>query len=388
MTGARTILRFPVALASLAVVTGLAGCATTDLGGARHAYFRGDYLSAANRLAEEKYAYKDRVLFKMERGLMRQAAGDYEGSNRDFISAYDEIEVMTAIQLGKDTGSMIINDNVQDYRGAPFERTLLHAFTAKNHLMLEHPENAAVEARRIIESLKPEVRKDYPEDAYSRYMAGLCLGLMGDWSNAGLQYRLAQGLAPHLTIDERTGFISDTGGQSPAAGYSHELVVFVLSGRSPSGSELYHQLKPFHAGDYAEIIIDGVVAGRSYALADTADLAFKTKERDALAEAAKTATRIAMKEVAAYQIDQQNEALGALFRIIMIGLLEQPDVRRWETLPRSLQVARMPCPENPRDISVRFRGGVRNIPLALPLSRAGNTYIAVVRDLSYAGVPK
>ncbi len=367
------------------VISCVTGCATTGLESARHDYYRGDYRAAAADLDTQTYPQRDRVLFKMERGTIRQAAGNYDGSNRDFISAYDDIAAMTAIQVVQDTGSLVVNDTVQDYRGAPFERTMLHAFTAKNHLMLANFENAAVEARRIIESLKPEVRGDYPEDAYSRYMAGFCLGLMGDWSNAALQYRLAAELAPQLAIDERSGFIAPAGNQPASSGdTNHELVVFVLIGRSPSGQELLNQRRPYQPAGYADIIIDGTRAGRSYQLADTVELAFTTQQKDAIKEAAKTVTRVAMKEIAAHQIDQHNEALGALFRIIMIGLLEQPDIRRWETLPRSLQVARVPCPENPREISVRFntRAGSpqRTIPLTQPLPRRGNTYIAIVRD--------
>jgi len=360
------------------------GCATPTLNEARFAYYQGRYQEAASRIAEDHYTKADRVLFKMERGMIRQAAGDLEGSNRDFIEAYDEIEQMTAISVVQDTGSMIINDNVQDYSGAPFERTLLHSFTAKNHLLLNDYENAAVEARRIINSLMPDVRKDYPEDAYSRYMAGLCLGLIGDWSNAGLQYRLAQQLVPSLKIDERTGFISGFGNPPPVQQNSHELIVFVLMGRSPTGSELLNQHRPIYPVGYAEIFIDGNMAGRSYELADTVELAFTTKQKDALKETAKTVTRVAMKEAAAISIEQNNEALGALFRIIMIGLLEQPDVRRWETLPRSLQIARVPCPGNPQNIEARIRGysggNMRTIRLQ-PASAAGSrTYIAVMRD--------
>ena len=78
------------------------------------------------------------------------------------------------------------------------ERTLLHAFTAKNHLAQANFENAAVEARRIIESLTPEKKGDYPDDAYSRYMAGFCLEMMDDRSNAELEYRKADSVSTRL----------------------------------------------------------------------------------------------------------------------------------------------------------------------------------------------
>ena len=364
------------------------GCASTSLNDARRDYYSGNYQKAADELEEKGFSEKDRVLFKMERGMIRQAAGNFDGSTEDFLDAHETLEVMTAISVSQDSASMLINDNVQDFQAVPFERTLLHAFTAKNHLLQSNWENAAVEARRIIQSLSAEVKKDYPDDAYSRYMAGFCLSLMGDWSNAALQYREAGKLLTDLTINERTGFITPgtnaITGPAMASTGGYELVVFTLIGRSPTGNELHNQHRPVLAAGHAEIVIDGVVAGRSHALTDTVNLAFTTKQKDAIRDMAKTVSRIAIKEATAYQLDKENELLGALYRIIMIGLLEQPDVRRWETLPRSLQVARVKCPENPGRIEVRFvhsPGAVgRTISLTTPLPQKNRTYIAVVRD--------
>lgn len=375
-----------VLLASLAVIT--TGCASSSLNQARREYHNGNFRKAAETLEEADFAERDRVLFMMERGMIRQAAERYDDSTRDFIDAYDTLEEMTAISVTKDTASMVINDNVQNFQAVPFERTLLHTFTAKNHFLQSNWENAAVEARRIIQSLSPEAKKDYPDDAYSRYMAGFCLSLIGDWSNAALQYREAGKLLPALQIDERTGVITPGTNAPPplppGSNPGSELVVFALIGRSPTGEELYNQRRPIQPAGFAEIIIDGQTAGRSYALTDTADLAFTTKQKDAIRDMAKTVSRIALKEATAYQLDKQNELVGALYRIIMIGLLEQPDVRRWETLPRSLQVARVPCPPDPQEIQVRFvhtpGGKGRILHLKPPFIQNKNTRILVVRD--------
>lgn len=382
-----TVMR--VAAASLAVIAAT-GCASTSLNGARRDYYAGSYSKAAAELDDEKPSGKDRVLYYMERGTIRQAAGNYEGSSRDFIEAYDEIDKMTAVSVSEDTASMVINDYAQSYRGAPFERTMIHAFTAKNHLMQSNWENAAVEARRIIESLKPEVRKDYPEDAYSRYMAGFCLSLIGDWSNAALQYRNADALLPYLLIDERTGMITPGTNRTDSTAFpkpqanTHEIVAFVLIGRSPTGAELRNRRRPVLPAGFASFYIDGREAGRSYELADTVDLAFTTKQKDEMREMAKTMARVAAKEAAARSIERDNELLGAIFRAVMIGILEQPDNRRWETLPRSLQVARFPCPEKPGDIEVRFStsAGVvtRTIHVTDGMTQHDRTHILVVRD--------
>jgi len=372
------------------VVILTSGCSSTGLDKARTDYYSGRYAEAATSLEEKEPSEKDRVLFLMERGMIRQASGDYDGSSQDMIEAYDKLETMTAVSVSEDTASMVINDNVQSYQGTPFERSLLHVFTAKNHLMQSNWENAAVEARRIIASLEPEKKKDYPEDAYSRYMAGFCLGLIGDWSNAALQYRNADDLLPNLMIDDRTGMIYPGTNRADIAAVKqnddkHELVVFVLIGRSPTGLELQNARRPVLPAGFATFSIDGKEAGRSYALGDTVDLAFTTKQKDAIREMAKTVSRVAAKEVAAHSIEQQDEFLGFLFRVIMIGILEQPDIRRWETLPRSLQVARFPCPENPQDIEIRIQtsSGVTTRTIHATKSdliQRYNTYIMIVRD--------
>jgi hypothetical protein len=372
------------ALLAAVLLLGGSGCASTRLEDARSQYRRGDYPAAAASMAEMTFPKTDRVLYGMERGTIRQAVGDFEGSTRDYLDAYDTLDALAAISVSRDTASMVINDNVQTFRGAPFERTLLHSFTAKNHLLRGDAELAAVEARRIIQSLDPDKIGDYPADAYSRYLAGFCLGLIGDPSNAALQYRRAAELAPHLTIDDRTGRIAPAGQSPTPPGSTHELVVFVLAGRSPTGQELHTQRRSLQPPGYAEVVINGTTAGRSHTLADTMELAFTTRDKDAIRDAAKTLARIAAKEATAHQLDKENELVGALFRIIMIGLLEQPDIRRWETLPRSLQVARVDCPPDPAAVDIQFRSiagaPLRTLPLAAPLVRIGNTYLAVVRD--------
>jgi hypothetical protein len=376
-----------------AIALALAGCASSSLDTARYQFYGAQYEKAVEALSSDDIAQRDRVLTLMERGTAHQAAGDYEASARDYIDAFNEIEDMRAIQAGQDAASLVINDNVQDFQGAPFERTYLHAFTAKDHLARGDWESAAVEARRIIRSLQPEVRGDYPEDAYSRYVAGFCLEMIDDGSNARLQYRIADGIAGDLAIDPITGRLSATGATASAAsvlwpsaggGADGELICFVMIGRSPQGSITWRSDWEPEQAMYAELYSGDRLLGRSYSLADTSDLAYKTEQKEALRKAAKTATRIVIKESIADQLDQQDEALGALARIILIGLLERPDVRRWETLPRWLQVARVPCPADLTEFEARFKSPhgitVRTLRVAAPIARRGNTFVSFCRD--------
>jgi hypothetical protein len=391
----------------------LAGCAT-PLGSARQNFY-------ANRLPQAEAALtnvvprpKDKVLFLMERGTIRQQRGEYAESAKDYIAASDEIDRLVTYSLSKGATSLVINDTVQDFSGWPFERTLLHAFTAHNHLAVADWDNAAVEARRIIRWLDPERRGDYPEDAYSRYMAGFCLEMIDDDSNAALQYRRANALAKNATIDPVTGRLTHKAPvvkkaatnttenteapllkpsqPTPATPGSNtaELVCFVMTGRAPPGDTDPALLDAFAFPTYAEIWHQGRLLGRSHILADVGELARLTAQKQALQKTLKTGTRVVAKEVVAHQVAQQNEGLGLLVWLVLMAM-EQPDLRRWETLPRYLHVARVPCPPGLTEFDVVFKtsGGsvVRSMHVTQPIQRRRNIFVSVVRDLTPTATP-
>lgn len=362
-------------LAAIALVL-LAGCATRALNSARHEFYLGR-LDQANRALERSPPKQDRVLFWMERGMVRLFLGDYENSARDFIDAYDRLAELETYSLSRGGAAMVANDAVQDFRGFPYERTLLHAFTAKSHMARGNWENAAVEARRLLQSLDPETLGDYPDDAYSRYIAGVALEMIGDQSNARLQYRKAADIAPNAKIDPETGRFGD----DPAREASAELICFVLMGRAPNPQRMVMPA----IGGYAEISVGDTRLGRSHPLTDTSDLAFTSHQKDAARQVVKTVARVAMKETIAHQIEKDNELLGELVRFVLIGLLEQPDTRRWETLPRYLHVARVPCPPDLKEFTVTFKSSsgatLSSRVVSNPLQRNGNRFVSFVRDV-------
>lgn len=372
----RAAVRLWIGGVAAAAMLALAGCATQALNTARRDFYQGRF-EQADRALDRKIPGKDRVLFLMERGTVRLFNGDYERSARDFIDAYDRLVELETYSLSKGGASMVVNDTVQDFRGFPYERTLLHAFTAKSHFARGLWENAAVEARRLIQSLSPEALGDYPDDAYSRYVAGAALELIGDQSNARLQYQKAGELAPDAKIDPDTGRLG--GGSAGKA--ETELIVFAMMGRAPRMDAA--TLPDLNV--YAEIYAGDKRLGRSYLLTDTADLAFTSFQKDAARQVAKTIARIAAKEALAHQIEKDNALLGELTRLILIGILEKPDTRRWETLPRHLHVARVPCPPDLREYTIVFKSGsgvtISQRTVRNPLQRNGSLYVSFARDI-------
>ncbi len=388
------------------------GCATQSLNQARSQFYSGELTEAEASLAERDPPRRDRVLFLMERGTIRQALGEFESSSEDFIRAFDYLVELERYSISRGAGSLLINDNIRDFVGYPYERTLLHAMTAHNHFSIGNWDNAAIEARRIIASLAEDNRGNFPDEPYSRYLAGLALELIDDPSNAALQYRLADEAAAHLNIDADTGRISYAPPPAPDSNetneterveqiwpqprsepahqqppdWTHELVVGLQFGRAPGDTGRLGHRGGAQPGIYAEIYIDGQYAGRTYPLTDIAYLRAETERIRALRDAARAITRIVIKEGIAQAVESKNDAwAGDLVRFILFGLLEQPDTRRWETLPRWFHIGRVHAPADLDRYTVKVKTAegrtLRTFEVENPMHRRRQQWVSFHRDL-------
>ena len=360
------------------------GCASSALHRARSDFYEGRLVAASEVLKDAEVAEADKVLLQMERGMVLQNLGLYAESSHNFIAAADELERLRTYSVSKGAASMVVNDTVQDFTGFPFEQSLLHAFTINNHLALGNFDDVAVESRRLVKLLKPDRIGKYPEDAYSRYITGLGFELIDDWSNAQIQYRKAAKVCKNAAISE-DGLFAALGetpkGLKNGAG---QLICLVAAGRVPRRGSYRHNYILHAQPVYAEIYADGKKVGRSFVLTDTAQLAFTSEQLDAARVAAKTVARVAVKDAVADSIEEQDELLGALAHLILITLLEQPDQRRWETLPRWLGVARVTLPYRPKKLEAVFKTDgceLRRVTVTAPIVKRRDTYITFVRDI-------
>ncbi len=354
----------------------LAGCKTPPLQQARADFYAGGAEAAEQQLAEIPQEDKDEVLFLMERGMIRHILRKYDGSSDDWRRAADREAWLQTYSVSQGAVSLVSNDRALAFRGAPFEMTLLYAFLAKNYLAQQNWDYAAICARNIIQRL--EDRDDFPDMPYSRYIAGLCLALIDDPGNAAIQYRAASEQLEDFKLDPDSGrIISDTNAPPPAVAGT-ELVVFVALGRMPPGDEW--DGADGESAPAVEIFAGGKRLGQARIFDNTARLLAATKARLAAIQMAKDAARIAAKETIARSLEGQNEGLGELVRFILFAM-EAPDTRRWETLPRWLAIARVPCPADLESYTVVFHNGAEPKHVTQPLVRQGNLFISFCRDL-------
>jgi hypothetical protein len=386
--------RAGLALLTMALLA--SGCATSALQESRTLFYRGDFTGSAQVLSSAEASTTDLVLVLMERATARQSAADYEGSIHDWARASTLADQLDIFSVSRESASMVVNDNLLAYRGAPYERVLLHAFAAQSYLALGMWQDAAVEGRNIIRRV--EDRGDYPDDPYSRYVAALSLELARDPEGAAFQYAQAARLAKRCSVDPATGRLgppppiaasTNEADAPPAVEFppptpGPEFICLVGFGRGPTGGYSASSNWRWGGAPYAEFYAGGQLLGRSYTLMTTDELFHATEKVTQLRTAAKTAARIALKETAAQIVSQENEALGDLLRLILFAM-ETDDRRAWETLPAWLGAARVPCPPNVDRIEVVFKTGggdiVEHRVITRPLARLDGDTVSFVRAL-------
>jgi len=354
----RTVLPF-VATLLLCV-----GCATVPLDEARRNFNSGALIEADRNLASLPND-RDRVLYLMERGMIRHVRGDYTNSTSDWLEAVKLETQLETHSLTKAGASMIANDSLLSFRGYPYEQTLLHVYLAKNYLARGLWEDAAVESRSIARRLQQ--LDGFPDDALSRYITAFCFELCGDYSNAAMQYRETAKLVPQFGLDEKTGRFT-----SPPLPNESELVCFIdfdsCNGMMP---------------EFAEIYAKGQLLGASRTLFTRLAMETASSQRMAARRTAKVLTRIALKESLALYASSKDNDLGGLVWLLLFSM-EKEDVRRWETLPEKMAVVRISCPDTLAGFDVvlkSYSGAVlKRMTIQGPLLKKGRIFVGICRD--------
>lgn len=158
----------------------------------------GSYESAYKTLEHLKLMKKPRnaFLYNAEKGRVSHLMGMYDSSN-SFLNAADLIADIRYKGAGQAITGTLLNPMMQTYRGANFERLMLHYYKALNYSILGQQESALVEARRISlvndEQFEDKKEKDnkYSRDAFSFNLQGILYEQSGDINNAFIAYRNA-----------------------------------------------------------------------------------------------------------------------------------------------------------------------------------------------------
>jgi uncharacterized protein len=86
---------------------------------------------------------------------------------------------------------------------------------------------------------------------------------------------------------------------------------------------------------------------------DVNAIAFKTLQDRFVREMGSALLRLALKKVSEIQLQQENEALGALATITN-AVTEKADTRNWQTLPHTIYYARIPLNEGSNEVLLKM----------------------------------
>lgn len=125
----------------------------------------------------------------MERAL--HLAGNLAESNKVFLFADKFAESQDYHSVSRVTGSMLLNEEMVQYKGDTFEKIFINAFLALNFLELGQLDEALVETRRMNEKykkLRGEDKKSFELNPFAKYLSALIWEADQKWDDAYIAY--------------------------------------------------------------------------------------------------------------------------------------------------------------------------------------------------------
>jgi hypothetical protein len=317
----------------------------------------------------------DQLVYLLDYSVALQMAGQIKESSKALEKADRLAEFQDYTSLSREAGSLLLNQEMVQYKGDSFEKIYINAYAALNFLELGQLDEALVETRRMNEKynkINSEDRKNFEKNVFGKYLSALIWEANQNWDDAYIAFEETYKLDPTIpNIDEdlirsakrarRMDSYQKWKKAFPQVAEKKEwydknygeLIVIYEQGWGPRKMQLGGP--GIYAGGYNPPVlqpvynsviqmkasIKGVGDFESRKVYDVENAAIQTLQHDYAWLSAKRIGAFAAKEVMADQIRQKNEALGAVAWFAM-QMSERADLRQWSTLPQTVQMVRIP----------------------------------------------
>jgi hypothetical protein len=326
---------------------------------------------------------KDQLLFMLDYGIALHEAGEYEKSNEILIAADRLAEVKDYTSLSREAGSLFLSESLIQYKSERFENILINVYLALNFTMLGNYEGALVECRRIDNKLyKQKLESEDPRKSFfARYLSAMIWEAQGKWDSAYIDYKNAHDINPNprflgkdlIRAAWRAGRRQDLikwqrqypqyklAAIKKATREDGELVFIYQQGWIPRKRPRPENFRfPYLVPEPARfnkavVEVGGERQLPSQIMYDVGAEAIRTLNNDYAYLVAKKVAGFVAKEIAADQIRQKNEALGAV-ALLAMHMADQADLRQWSTLPDSFQIVKVSLPPGKHSVKVYARG--------------------------------
>lgn len=384
------------------------------------------------------YPEKD-LLYYMEKGELLRMQQAFAESRTSWIAADQKVqqwEDLVRTNLDKvlgDIGTLVVNDKVRTYEGYDYEKVLLTAQLALNHIALGDWEAARVEMKKthereaiIAELHAKKVMQEeeesgnrhvtrnvkeldgYPVDtlndpqvialqnsyqnAFSHYLAGFIYEALNEPGLAAPGYRQAIELRPDIPFLEEGLKRLDRRMERSAAGKTDVLFV-VEGGMAPTRSSVMIPLPipsvglvsisfpvvpenpsaSYHPGP---LQLNGEIMVDMAAVTSVDAMARRALWDDLPGIILRSTIRAATKGIAQRQANKKGNELVGL-AIMLTGLVtESADERAWRTLPATIHLGRIALPPGRYTLSFDTAHGNR---ATMPLDVSGRYQLVPIR---------
>ncbi len=385
----------------------------------------GDFAYAARHFSGiEGTRGSDEFLGHAEAGMAWHIGGQLRRAVDEWLAAAEVLDgfgdrpTISGRSITEGALSLFINDKTIPYDGEGFEAALLHGFLAWDFLRIGDLDGAMVEVQRGYDIERFEEERygtTYGMNRFARYVAALAQEFDGQPDEAEIDLnRLAEDIGAHPAVqyslervrsaDRRATLVVVFERDRMPEKIEHELVfntrrsfgqiaVPAFDDRGGSGSEGSGGLR---------VLVGGREAGVTQTLEDVEEVARSNLNDRITWVTAKALARTAVKTVIVDRAAEAVEEKHGDFAGLLVGLLgsvvniasESADLRSWLTLPREIQVLRVPVEPGAHRIRLEISGAAsvgaragRSQPwadLGVVEFKAGETVLVGSRSLGAA----
>ena len=363
-------------LCIFSIVIFLGACATYQgkVEQARLHLENGQYTVAVDSLrtlAEEPG--NDQLVYLLDYAIALQVAGNIEESIKALIRADRLADEVDYTSVSRETGAILLNEEMLQYKGDTFEKIFINAELAMNFLSLGKLDEALVEARRMNEKYmryREDDKKSFELNVLGKYLSALAWEASARYDDAYIAYHDAYKIDPTNPViqadlvrmakiarrpDAYTKWKKQLAVQEAPQWYDRnlgEVIVLFKQGWGPRKRMSYAdirfpELSPYRVRTQSSFVkVESLTQGeglRTEMLYDAETAAIQTLHDDYGRLVARRLGGIVAKEVLADQVRQKNEALGAL-TAFALHVSDRADLRQWSTLPQTVQIRRMMLP--------------------------------------------
>lgn len=316
----------------------------------------GDFRAAAEsvRASQEGYGAANLALYHLDLAQALADAGAREEADLHFAKAQARMEELWTLSVAKRTGAAVANENVDDYRGADFERALSHVLRAMNLIAMGRFEGALVEIKRVEAFLDEVARaapraRAYRDDAFARWLAAMLYEELDKPDDSRIS-----GEAAHRAYTAYGRVYGTVPPLEPAGRGESEIVFIGLEGPAP---------RKVRRSGYGPL---GLLLNSSYPAYEEAPALIAQVEVSIGKASARASVAADIGAIAAADLQERiaelkvRSNLRAALKILgsVTGIQSQDsefaDVRCWATAPARIRVARLRVAARAPEIRVRY----------------------------------